>query len=105
VSACPGSRPGFRRWSAACSGKKCFNAGPLSLSLPVVDAVERAAAAVLAVVVFHESLARSPWELALQLAGAATAVTGIVLLGHCGVVVAEDRRAGLVPGSSGILGL
>jgi len=105
VSACPGSRPGFRRWSAVCSGKKCFNAGPLSLSLPVVDAVEPAAAVVLAVVVFHESLARSPWELALQLAGAATAVTGIVLLGHCGVVVAEDRRAGLVPGSSGILGL
>ena len=60
---------------------------------------------VLAVVVFHESLARSPWELALQLAGAATAVTGIVLLGHCGVVVAEDRRAGFGPGSSGILGL
>ena len=86
-------------------GQKCFNAGPLSLSLPVVDAVEPAAAVVLAVVVFHKSLARSPWELALQLAGAATAVTGIVLLGHCGVVVAEDRRAGLVPGSSGILGL
>src|SRR5215467_10567327 len=86
-------------------GQKCFNAGPLSLSLPVVDAVEPAAAVVLAVVVFHKSLAGSPWELALQLAGAATAVTGIVLLGHCGVVVAEDRRAGFVPGSSGILGL
>jgi hypothetical protein len=43
-------------------------------------------------VVFHESLGHSPWQLALQLAGAATAVTGIALLSHSQVVVAEDRR-------------
>jgi hypothetical protein len=47
---------------------------------------------VLAAAVFHESLARSPWQLALQLAGAATAVTGIALLSHSCVVLAEDRR-------------
>src|SRR5262249_62259754 len=96
---------GFRGRAGGLFGQRCSTAGPLSLTLPVVDAAEPTAAVVLAVVVFHKSLARSPWELALQLAGAATAVTGIVLLGHCGVVVAEDRRAGLVPGSSGILGL
>jgi drug/metabolite transporter (DMT)-like permease len=73
-------------------GQSAFNAGPLSLSLPVIDTVEPTAAVVLAAAVFHESLARSPWQLALQLAGAATAVTGIALLSHSSVVVAEDRR-------------
>ncbi len=73
-------------------GQSAFHAGPLSLSLPVIDTVEPTAAVVLAAVVFHESLARSPWQLALQLAGAATAVTGIALLSHSSVVVAEDRR-------------
>jgi hypothetical protein len=73
-------------------GQSAFNAGPLSLSLPVIDTVEPTAAVVLAAVVFHESLARSPWQLALQLAGAAIAVTGIALLSHSSVVVTEDRR-------------
>jgi drug/metabolite transporter (DMT)-like permease len=73
-------------------GQSAFNAGPLSLSLPVVDTVEPAAAVILAVIVFDESLASSPWLLALQLAGAATAVTGIALLSHSGVVLDEDRR-------------
>jgi hypothetical protein len=73
-------------------GQSAFNAGPLSLSLPVVDTVEPTAAVVLAAAVFHESLARSPWQLAWQLAGAATAVTGVALLSHSCVVVAEDRR-------------
>ena len=73
-------------------GESAFKAGPLSLSLPVIDTVEPTAAVVLAAVVFHESLASSPWQLALQLAGAATAVTGIALLSRSSVVAAEDRR-------------
>jgi hypothetical protein len=73
-------------------GQSAFNAGPLSLSLPVVDTVEPTTAVVLAAAVFHESLARAPWQLAAQLAGAATAVTGITLLSHSCVVLAEDRR-------------
>jgi drug/metabolite transporter (DMT)-like permease len=73
-------------------GQSAFNAGPLSLSLPVVDTVEPTAAVVLAAVVFHESLARTPWHLALQLLGAAVAVTGIALLSHSCLVIAEDRR-------------
>lgn len=73
-------------------GQSAFNAGPLSLSLPVVDTVEPATAVILAAVVFNESLARSPGLLAVQLAGAAIAVTGIALLSHSSVVLAEDRR-------------
>jgi hypothetical protein len=77
-------------------GQSAFNAGPLSLSLPVIDTVEPTAAVVLAAVVFRESLAQTPWELAVQLAGAATAVGGVALLSHSCVVLTEDRReAGL----------
>lgn len=73
-------------------GQSAFNAGPLSLSLPVVDTVEPATAVVLAAVVFRESLARTPWYLTVQLLGAATAVTGIFLLSRSCVVQAEERR-------------
>lgn len=73
-------------------GQSAFNAGPLSLSLPVVDTVEPATAVILAAAVFHESLARLPWHLALQLAGAAAAVTGIALLSRSCVALAEERR-------------
>jgi drug/metabolite transporter (DMT)-like permease len=73
-------------------GQSAFNAGPLSLSLPVIDTVEPATAVILAVVVFHESLSRTPWHLAVQLLGAATAAAGIILLSHSTVVMAEDRR-------------
>ena len=73
-------------------GQSAFNAGPLSLSLPVIDTVEPATAVVLATVVFRESLARSPGDLAVQLLGAATAATGIILLSHSSVVLAENRR-------------
>ena len=41
---------------------------------------------------FRSSLASSPWQLAVQLLGAATAATGIILLSHSAVVLAEDRR-------------
>jgi drug/metabolite transporter (DMT)-like permease len=83
-------------------GQSAFNAGPLSLSLPVIDTVEPAAAVVLAAVVFQESLARSPGLLAVQLAGAAIAVTGIALLSHSSVVLLEDRReTGLAAAAAG----
>jgi len=73
-------------------GQSAFNAGPLSLSLPVIDTVEPTTAVLLAVLVFGESLASTPWQLAVQLLGAATAATGIILLSHSAVVLAEDRR-------------
>jgi len=73
-------------------GQSAFNAGPLSLSLPVVDTIEPATAVILAVAVFQESLARTPAILAVQLLGAAAAATGIVLLSHSSVVLAENRR-------------
>jgi drug/metabolite transporter (DMT)-like permease len=72
-------------------GQSAFHAGPLSLSLPVIDTLEPIAAVVLATTVFRERLASSPWQLALQLAGGALAVAGIAVLSHSSIVSAEFR--------------
>lgn len=74
-------------------GQSAFHAGPLSLSLPVIDTLEPVAAVVLATTVFRERLAASPWQLALQLAGGALAVAGIAVLSHSSVVSTEFRLA------------
>ena len=75
----------------ALFGQSAFNAGPLALSLPVIDTLEPVAAVVLATTVFRERLASSPWQLALQLAGGALAVAGIAVLSHSSVVSTEFR--------------
>lgn len=72
-------------------GQSAFHAGPLSLSLPVIDTLEPIAAVVLATTVFRERLAATPWQLALQLAGGALAVAGIAVLSHSSIVTTEFR--------------
>jgi drug/metabolite transporter (DMT)-like permease len=59
-----------------------LQAGALSASLPVIDTVEPVSAVLIGTLVFGEQLAASPAGLALQLAGAAAAVAGIILLGR-----------------------
>jgi len=83
----------------ALFGQSAFNAGPLSLSLPVIDTLEPVAAVALAATVFHERLASSPGQLALQLAGGAMAVAGIAILSHSSVV---NTEAGLAPGPADV---
>jgi drug/metabolite transporter (DMT)-like permease len=73
-------------------GQSAFNAGPLSLSLPVIDTVEPVSAVILGAAVFGERLARSPGMLALQLIGGAIAAAGIVVLSRSPVTLAEERR-------------
>jgi drug/metabolite transporter (DMT)-like permease len=74
-------------------GQSAFHAGPLSLSLPVIDTLEPVAAVVLATTVFGERLASSSGQLALQLAGGALAVGGIAILSRSNVVSAEFQLA------------
>ena len=69
-----------------------FHAGPLSLSLPIIDTVDPVSSVILAAVVFREHLARSPGLLALQLVGGLIAAAGIALLSRSPVVLAEERR-------------
>lgn len=72
--------------------QSAFNAGPLSLSLPVIDTVEPVCSVILGAAVFSEHLARSPGMLALQLIGGAIAAAGIVVLSRSPVTLAEERR-------------
>jgi hypothetical protein len=76
----------------ALFGQSAFHAGPLSLSLPVIDTVEPVSSVILGAAVFREHLARSPGLLAFQLVGAAIAMAGIAILSRAPVVVAEGRR-------------
>jgi hypothetical protein len=73
-------------------GQSAFHAGPLSLSLPVIDTVEPVSAVILGAAVFGERLAGSPGLFALQFVGGAIAVAGIALLSHAPVRLAEERR-------------
>jgi uncharacterized membrane protein YcaP (DUF421 family) len=73
-------------------GQSAFNAGPLSLSLPVIDTVEPVSSVILGAAVFSERLARSPGLLAIQLIGGVIAATGIVVLSRSPVTLAEERR-------------
>jgi drug/metabolite transporter (DMT)-like permease len=59
-----------------------FQAGTLSASLPVIDTAEPVSAVLLGTFLFDERLAASPAGLALQLAGSAAAVAGIIVLGR-----------------------
>jgi hypothetical protein len=73
-------------------GQSAFNAGPLALSLPIIDTVEPVSSVILGAAVFQEHLARSPGLLALQFVGGAIAAGGIVVLSHSPVVLAEKSR-------------
>jgi hypothetical protein len=75
----------------AVFGQSAFEAGALSLSLPVIDTLEPVSAVVIAATVFGERLASSPALLGVQLVGGLVAVTGIALLSRSSIVVAETR--------------
>jgi drug/metabolite transporter (DMT)-like permease len=77
----------------ALFGQSAFGAGALSLSLPVIDTLEPAAAVVIGAGVFGEQLASSPLQLGFQLAGGAAAVAGIAMLSRSTIVEAETRAA------------
>jgi hypothetical protein len=80
-------------------GQSAFNAGPLSLSLPVIDTVEPVSSVILGAAVFGERLARSPGLLALQLTGGAIAAAGIAVLSRSPVTQAEERRESRAAGA------
>jgi hypothetical protein len=80
-------------------GQSAFNAGPLSLSLPVIDTVEPLSSVILGAAVFGERLARSPGLLALQFIGGAIAAAGIAVLSRSPVTLAEERRQSRAAGA------
>jgi hypothetical protein len=75
--------------AGALLGQSAYSSGALSLSLPVLDTLSPIVAVVIAATVFDEKLASSAWQLGLQLAGGALAVTGIAVLSRSSIVAAE----------------
>ncbi|WP_234388991.1 hypothetical protein [Streptomyces sp. AS58] len=66
-----------------------FQAGSLALSLPLIDTIEPIGAVLIGAAVFHERLATSGY-LAIQILGAALAVSGIVILDRSPLVRASN---------------
>jgi drug/metabolite transporter (DMT)-like permease len=75
--------------AGALLGQSAYSSGALSLSLPVLDTLSPIVAVVIAATVFDEKLASSAWQLGVQLAGGALAVTGIAVLSRSSIVAAE----------------
>ncbi|MFD4723113.1 DMT family transporter [Streptomyces sp. NPDC058423] len=60
--------------------QSAYQAGSLAISLPIIDTLEPIGAVLIGIAVFGERLAQTPSALAVQMLGAAVAVTGILLL-------------------------
>ncbi|HEX6857119.1 MAG TPA: DMT family transporter [Streptosporangiaceae bacterium] len=78
--------------------QSAFQAGALSVSLPVIDTLEPVSAVVIGAVVFGERLAASPGQLAAQLAGGVLAAGGIAALSRSSVAAMEARSGGQTAG-------
>lgn len=69
-------------------GQSAYQAGPLAMSLPVIDSLEPTSAVVFAAVAFGQHIAVATLNLAGEFAGAASAIAGIVLLARSPLVLA-----------------
>jgi drug/metabolite transporter (DMT)-like permease len=76
-----------------------FQAGALPASLPIMDTVEPLSAVLIGTLAFGERLAASPAGLMAQLAGAVSAVAGIILLGRSPLAARaySDATGGTAP--------
>ncbi|HSR84532.1 MAG TPA: DMT family transporter [Streptosporangiaceae bacterium] len=70
-----------------------YKAGALRASLPIMDTVEPVSGVLIGAVVFGERLASSPGILFVQVAGAVSAVIGIMLLGPSPLAAAPAAAA------------
>ncbi len=91
--------PGYATVAATLAGlwlmQNAFNAAPLHASLPAITAAEPAAGMVLGVVVFGDVVHISVWLLALQAAGVAAMVAGVILVARAPVF--RDLRLRQLP--------
>jgi drug/metabolite transporter (DMT)-like permease len=78
--------------------QSAFQAGPLAMSLPILDSLEPSVAVLLAAVAFGQHLSLQPLHLAGELVCAVLALTGIFLLARSPLVLAlyeqTERRRG-----------
>jgi hypothetical protein len=94
------SWPGYTLAVASLAGfwlmESAFNAAPLHASLPAITAAEPAAGMLLGVVVFGDVIHVSPGMLALQAAGLAAMVLGVILVARAPVLSRLGRPTSLL---------
>jgi drug/metabolite transporter (DMT)-like permease len=94
------SWPGYTLAVASLAGfwlmESAFNAAPLHASLPAITAAEPIAGMLLGVVVFGDVIHVSPGMLALQAAGLAAMVLGVILVARAPVLSRLGRPAPLL---------
>jgi drug/metabolite transporter (DMT)-like permease len=78
------SWPGYCLIAVGATGlwlmQNAFNSAPLRVSLPVINATEPVCGIAFGIILFHEKVAVSPAVLALQCAGLAGLVAGVILV-------------------------
>lgn len=72
--------------------QSAYQAGPLAMSLPILDSIEPVSSVVVAALVFSQHVSVLPAHLAGELAGATLAVTGIFLLARSPLVLSVYRE-------------
>jgi drug/metabolite transporter (DMT)-like permease len=75
-----------------------FSAGPLRASLPAITAGEPVTGIVLGIVVFSDQLHTSPGLIAVQVAGSAALVCGVILVARGPALTATRRSPDRAPG-------
>jgi hypothetical protein len=78
--------------------ESAFSAGPLHASLPAITAGEPVTGIALGIVVFSDRLHTSPGLIALQAAGLAALVCGVILVARGPALAAMRRSPGHAPG-------
>jgi drug/metabolite transporter (DMT)-like permease len=78
--------------------QSAFSAGPLHASLPAITAAEPVTGIALGIVVFSDRLHTAPGLIAVQAAGLAALVCGVVLVARGPVLTAARRSPGRAPG-------
>ncbi|HXW44543.1 MAG TPA: DMT family transporter [Streptosporangiaceae bacterium] len=96
--------PGYSLIAANLVGlwlmQSAFNSAPLHASLPGISAAEPLAGIVLGVVVFGDAIRISPPMLALQAAGLAALVSGVVLVARAPALSQLKPRPGVIAATS-----
>jgi len=85
--------------------QSAFQAGPLPVSLPVMDAVEPTVATLLGVIGFGETVSTEPVALFFQFLGVAALLAGIVTLDRSPVIHALQRKEADEPDFSVVAGI
>jgi drug/metabolite transporter (DMT)-like permease len=90
----------WQTWALAVVGftslvlsQSAFQAGPLAISLPLIDILEPLTAVLIAATVFAEKLALAPGPIAVETLGGLAVAGGIFILDRSPLVLAAQARA------------